>query len=79
MDFTVGGGQLAHLTKLRCFIRKQTKNGKQTKLQFELCSHSRAYFLLFTRPMMTQMNRKEANTSPMKACHTTQKPLRYAC
>ena len=39
----------------------------------------RAYFLLFTRPMMTQMNRKEANTSPMKACHTTQKPLRHAC
>ena len=38
----------------------------------------RAYFLLFTRPMMTQMNRKEANTSPMKACHTTQK-ARNAC
>jgi len=31
MDFTVVGGQLAHLTKLRCFIRKQTKNDKQTK------------------------------------------------
>lgn len=36
----------------------------------------RAYFLLFTRPIMTQMNRKEANTSPMKACHTTQQLLR---
>ena len=31
MDFTVVGGQLAHLTKLRCFIRQQTKNDKQTK------------------------------------------------
>ena len=31
MNFTVVGGQLAHLTKLRCFIRKQAKNDKQTK------------------------------------------------
>ena len=42
------------------------------------CSRmQQTYFLLFTKPMMTQMKKKDANTSPKKACMPGGKPSWY--